>query len=980
MKLKSRLQKWLVLPVVGLILVLANILTPAASVHAEPEKQSTSETEVKTDEEKTEKSTKKTKKAKNENTEEEKSQEENAAGGTESTENTKTAENTEKDENTCYDQVEGIGWLVCPTTGVFAKAIDSIYGIIEGILTIQPLTASNDSPIYTVWQYARDITNIIFVILLLVVIWSQLTGIGITNYGIKKVLPRLIITAVLVNLSFIICALAVDASNILGVSIKGFFTNVQESAMANANISGGISWTDLVGGLLTGGAVAGLAIGATGGLGAFLWMLIGAVIAALLAVFTGLVTIALRQAVVFMLVMIAPLAFVAYLLPNTEKWFKKWKDILFSMLIFYPMFSLLFGAAQLAGMALITSANGNTFWTILGMAVQAVPLFLSVSLMKMSGTVLGTVSNKLSGLAAKPTAAAKNWSAGNRAQHQARAQRLALEGKSKSAAANVRAALARRKAVREASTAKNQETAQSLLNEHLDARAVGKRIIGYRENGAPIYSSRVEPNHYMRDIYANKQAKLRSDAAHLASDNALNALGDYMKSNRINDLDLSRRANQQGQNYIDFRTETSAARRNARADERFYFEQVRKAAERNEEDGSLKDAKAYKRLVEGGAGYDIFSEDAAVRDNATASVVADAYTAYEKERKISTENYGTYYSKMVTKEVLRNYKEMLRAGNIDGITAAQNTLAFRGDYDKISQYLTAYMDHSAFFDDEGNSIDFTDLANDQYVELGSDFANVLASNLMSMKDAAPALGRLGKAINMQTWQQTIGKRDAGDLAKYYTMQEYITGKDLNGGKHGKTMLKELLKGTSIRNIDRTSFSVIEGLLKNYYPDPAEYQAARDETLKGFLPQVVSALPGMETDGEQILNTLKFMTNLHYRDGRWTDRDENGNKDTVGNVKMAQEYLGALTANDLISMKTNAFHAVAATFAFERGESVYDANGNFAPSEKVFEDMRKAIKPDTFAATQNAITLGTANGIKNSVIKAFGFKTPGPKNP
>ena len=40
--------------------------------------------------------------------------------------------------------------------------------------------------IYEIWKYCLSITNIVFVIFLLVVIYSQLTGMGISNYGIKK--------------------------------------------------------------------------------------------------------------------------------------------------------------------------------------------------------------------------------------------------------------------------------------------------------------------------------------------------------------------------------------------------------------------------------------------------------------------------------------------------------------------------------------------------------------------------------------------------------------------------------------------------------------------------------------------------------------------------------------------------------------------------------------------------------------------------
>ena len=404
MKLKSTLKNRLILPFVGLILVFMSIFTPV-SVYAEPTTENT--TPVTTETETAEITTEITPETEKNTSSTEKPEQ------TENTEETKS----EQADQSCYDQVVGVGWLICPNTGVFAQAIDAIYGIIEDLLTVSPITTDGSSPIYIVWQYARDITNIVFIIMLLVVIWSQLTGVGINNYGIKKTLPRLIVAAVLVNLSFIICSLAVDVSNILGVALRGFFENIQNTALLNTNLSSAsVSWTDLVASLTGGTGLAALGIGLTGGIGHFLWVLIGALIGGILSVFVGLITIALRQALVAMLIMISPLAFVAYLLPNTEKYFEKWKDMLFSMLIFFPMFSVLFGAAQLAGWAIVASSS-SAFGVILGMAVQVMPLLLSISLLKMSNTVLGTISSKLDGLASRGAAGAKAWTGSYAEQH-----------------------------------------------------------------------------------------------------------------------------------------------------------------------------------------------------------------------------------------------------------------------------------------------------------------------------------------------------------------------------------------------------------------------------------------------------------------------------------------------------------------------------------------------------------------------------------
>ena len=295
---------------------------------------------------------------------------------------------------TCYDQVGGIGWLICPGTGFLANVIDGAYSILDNLLRVNPLPGDPNSPIHIVWDYIRGITNLIFVCFFLVIIFSQLTGVGINNYGIKRMLPRLIVAAILINLSYVICTLAVDLSNIFGIALRNVFQNIQDTAIANGTINEIASGTSFAGivatilGIGTIGTVAALTF--AGGITGVIWLLIPVVLAGAIAIISAVVTMAARQALIFLLVMIAPLAFVCYLLPNTEKWFRTWYQMFFRMIFFYPMFSVLYGASQLAGFITITSA---TSWlgVVLGIAIQVLPLFLSIPLMRMAGTVLGGI-------------------------------------------------------------------------------------------------------------------------------------------------------------------------------------------------------------------------------------------------------------------------------------------------------------------------------------------------------------------------------------------------------------------------------------------------------------------------------------------------------------------------------------------------------------------------------------------------------------
>ena len=105
---------------------------------------------------------------------------------------TTTTTTTQQEKGvSCEDSLGALGWLVCPTTGKLSEAVDWLYDKIEDFLVIDPIEMKDGSPIYEIWKYARGLTNIVFIIFFLVVIYSQLTGVGISNYGVKKILPKL---------------------------------------------------------------------------------------------------------------------------------------------------------------------------------------------------------------------------------------------------------------------------------------------------------------------------------------------------------------------------------------------------------------------------------------------------------------------------------------------------------------------------------------------------------------------------------------------------------------------------------------------------------------------------------------------------------------------------------------------------------------------------------------------------------------------
>ncbi|WP_243812132.1 hypothetical protein LRM48_000045 [Candidatus Nanosynbacter sp. TM7-008] len=309
--------------------------------------------------------------------------------------------------------VQGIGWIICPVSNWLADGIDYMYSALQEFLKTKPLETTNqNSGIYLAWVIMRNISNVAFIVAFLVIIYSQLTSVGISNYGVKKMLPRLVIAAVLVNLSFTFCAVLLDLSNVTGYAFQDAFMGIKNTiSTVGENTGVGWTWSEVIMMILSNGALAGGVV-ATVAMGAELLPLaLSALVGIGLVLLLVLLIMAARQALIVILIIISPLAFVCYLLPGTEKWFKKWRDLFFTMLVFFPAFAVIFGGAQLAGIIIIqnaTGANGGIM-QILGMVVQVIPLALTPIILKLSGGVLGKfagfVNDKNKGWYDK----SKNW-------------------------------------------------------------------------------------------------------------------------------------------------------------------------------------------------------------------------------------------------------------------------------------------------------------------------------------------------------------------------------------------------------------------------------------------------------------------------------------------------------------------------------------------------------------------------------------------
>lgn len=810
---------------------------------------------------------------------------------------------------TCSESMKKVGWLVCPIAGAVSEAVDWIYEKIEDLLVIEPIKAEDGSPVYEIWKYCLSFTNIVFIIFLLVVIYSQITGVGINNYGIKKALPKLIVAAIMVNLSFLICVLAVDVSNIIGKSLRGIFIAVQEATIAssgNSSLGMHVPVAQVFSAIAGGGAIAigAMLIGFETGA---IWMLIPVVLGAIVSVATGLITIAMRQAVVTILIMIAPLAFVAYILPNTEGLYRKWKSLFIRMLTFYPLFSLLFGASQLAGYALMVSAKDG-FWMILGIAVQIFPLFFSVSLMKMSGTFLGDINAKLRGITSGMVARNRAWADSHRTLSK---QRHLAEGRPTTPSLRLMQFLNTRKIERDAETAEQADLAKM--------RALSKRARSfYDKNGVPNrrgeeeYAEQARRMQYQFDIDRHNHNMNKGmgqlDAVRGASE-AKRARLEKLDIMNVKAADALKIESARGEiidyeNAKGFHSRMEAAI-NAHFDDLNEGNREYKRHEMSESERAVARARysSAHNIMEGN-----------LRDVQYAA--ATAAHGYDSQKKIVETKMQKYFDLTPpTKDVEYRLGELTRQKNaqadIDMILSGLRVLNQRGDTDIVRRQMENVLN------------------SENGIKLGSHASQALASFLMfEVKDSDPFLRRFGKYINLETAQ--VYNNATKRQNKQLTLNEYITGeyedwepettpgapRVARTGK-SKRPMSTLLEGTSLDGVERTAFSNLDEMLVNAYKtdgrlDVEKYLAKRNEVETAIGPAFISASLKYLSGSEQLKNAVAFLTGYDGDTARW---EKNGD-DLYGSEsaekyfrKKTIDYLKNQTPTQILGLRSDYYTAL-----------------------------------------------------------------------
>lgn len=295
----------------------------------------------------------------------------------------KNVDDKKKQEEECGKAFFGLGGLICSGGNMVNAAFKILYEFVQQILSSQ-VNIVKSSVVKQNWETFLNIANVVLIIAFLVVIYSTATSVGgLSNYDVKKLLPRIIIFSIAINISYYICMALSDLSDIAGKSLYALLTSGIPSVIPDP-----LSFAlEIAKGAIEG--ITGIALGLL-----ILFLAGGPVIIMLITV---ILAIAVRSVALVVLVIVSPIAIALYVFnqPGISKGYQLWATNYIKLLLVYPLFMIIWGGSQLVA-SIIRGANEPALSFITDLAVAFAPGASILPLFKASGDILGKATVAMS--------------------------------------------------------------------------------------------------------------------------------------------------------------------------------------------------------------------------------------------------------------------------------------------------------------------------------------------------------------------------------------------------------------------------------------------------------------------------------------------------------------------------------------------------------------------------------------------------------
>ena len=227
--------------------------------------------------------------------------------------------------------------IVSLLTGLAATILNAVvyYTVVQVSQNYSNITSISET-----WGVVRDLANIAFIFMLLYASILTIIGLGSDN---KKIIVNIIIVAILINFSLFFTKIVIDISNVLALvfydaiapgalNATGTFSSTQwglsSAFMQHLNLTS-LYQTSPDGGITTSTIIT---IGVMGSI----MLLIAAFV-----FFSVAIMFIIRYVILILVIILSPLAFLGFILPEAKKYTTQWLDALLGQAFFAPIYFML---------------------------------------------------------------------------------------------------------------------------------------------------------------------------------------------------------------------------------------------------------------------------------------------------------------------------------------------------------------------------------------------------------------------------------------------------------------------------------------------------------------------------------------------------------------------------------------------------------------------------------------------------------------
>jgi hypothetical protein len=293
----------------------------------------------------------------------------------------------------CEDNEGEFVFFICAIIGGMSDAINKLDSSVRKALDINQEYYESEG-VRGAWASMRNIAYIMLIPVMLVMVIGTALGFSVVDaYTAKRAIPRMFAAIIFIALSYDICILLIEITTTVGKGVGGLiaapFGGTSELVLtkifAPTILDGGaILGVGVIGGI----ALVGLGAVSLGILASYLF--IGAI--ALIIIFAVLT---LREMIVLFLVILSPIAIIAWIFPGNDKPWKIWWSSFSKLLYLFPMIvGLLVMGRAFASILGGTGANGleGVFITFAKLVAYIGPFFFIPALFKFAGGVFGNLA------------------------------------------------------------------------------------------------------------------------------------------------------------------------------------------------------------------------------------------------------------------------------------------------------------------------------------------------------------------------------------------------------------------------------------------------------------------------------------------------------------------------------------------------------------------------------------------------------------